>query len=416
MQHQILKNAIQQITDIREVLGLTDQQYERLITPERLIEKEIEYTRDDGTKQKVWAYRSQHNNARGPYKGGVRYHSSVCADEVHALSMWMSWKTAVVNVPFGGAKGGVSIEPSALSKAELESLSRSYVREFAEHFGADFDIPAPDMNTTPQIMAWLLDEYEKVLGHHAPATFTGKPVALGGSHGRTESTGYGGFQALEEYFRMNNKRGEGSSVAVQGFGNVGYWFARKAHDRGYIVRALSDSSGAIYRESGIDPTEVELHKKQSGSVLGFRDGRGEIDEITNEELLALEVDILAPAAMENAIDSDNVGSIKAGLILELANGPITASADKQLTEDGKIIIPDILANSGGVAVSYFEWVQNRSGYYWEPGRVHRRLERYMRRAVTDVTTASREYGASLRVGATIDGVNKVLDAMKMRGW
>ncbi|MBT6898712.1 MAG: Glu/Leu/Phe/Val dehydrogenase, partial [Candidatus Pacebacteria bacterium] len=364
----------QSVRQLEQVADLLRDQYqdsvefnqviEKLKSPNQIIEGEIEVKMDDGSTKKFKAFRSQHNNARGPYKGGIRFHHNVNKEEVMALSTWMTWKCAVTGIPYGGGKGGVIVDPKKLSPKELQSLSRAYAEFIADYIGPWVDVPAPDVNTTPQIMAWMIDAYEgylkannRPLQENPLATFTGKPLGLGGSAGRTEATGLGGFFVFEKLVKklgFDNKKDV--TVAIQGFGNVGYWFAYHAHQAGYKVVAVSDSKGGIYVEDGLDPVVTFKYKQDQGKLPG--------KAITNEELLELDVDILVPAALENVITKDNAANIKAKAILELANGPTSPEADQILADNGVIMVPDVLANAGGVTVSYFEWAQNLQGYYW----------------------------------------------------
>ena len=386
------------------------------------------------------AYRAQHNNARGPYKGGIRFHPGVTEEEVKALSFWMSVKCAVADIPYGGAKGGVAVDPRSLTKKQLEELSRAWVRAFAEFIGPDQDIPAPDVNTNGQIMAWMMDEFESHVSHKTHeshlATFTGKPIELGGSQGREEATGFGGAIILKELIqRLRNRnyqlpitnyqfpdRNQEITVAIQGFGNVGYWFAHFADQAGFKVMAVSDSKGGIYVPEGLNP-ELTLKCKSehgylagcycSGSVCDLKKGK----QISNEELLTLPVDILVPAALENSLNSQNSPNIQAKIVLEMANGPTTPEADEILKKRGIMVVPDVLCNAGGVTTSYFEWVQNRMGYYWEKEEVLQKLEKKMNQAFEGMW---REWERlkehpSLRIAAYVLALGRILRAMELRG-
>lgn len=382
---------------------------------------------DNGQKKKFKAYRSQHNAARGPYKGGIRFHQDVNESEVKALSTWMTWKCAVTGIPYGGGKGGVVVDPRQLSQAELERLSRAYARFLANDIGPWVDVPAPDVNTTGQIMAWMVDEYEKVkkaqgsLQENPLATFTGKPLGLGGSQGRDEATGLGGVFVLEKLAEKKGwTRKQDITVAVQGFGNVGYWFAKHADALGYKVVAVSDSRGGIYLESGLDPEKTLECKRQTGSLAkcfcneqscSVKAGK----TITNQELLELEVDVLVPAALENVIDASNAARIKAKNIIEMANGPVTPEADEILRQHGVLLIPDVLANAGGVTTSYFEWVQNLSGYYWSHEEVLSKLRPLMESAFEDMWQMIELHKVDGRMAAYLNAVKKVVDAMMLRG-
>ncbi len=430
------QNAIKQLTAVADLLrdqyqdrSRFDSAVEMLKTPDRMVKGELEIVMDDGHKQKFIAFRSQHNNARGPYKGGIRFHTQVTEDEVKALSTWMTWKCAVTGIPYGGAKGGVIVDPKQLSQDELERLSRAYVRLVADQIGPWVDVPAPDVNTTGQIMAWMVDEFEQYkaglpggLTENPLATFTGKPLELGGSQGREEATGLGGVIVLEKLTeKLGKKRKQDVTVAVQGFGNVGYWFAYHADQLGYKVVAVSDSRGGIYVESGLDPAKTLACKRQTGKIAECACDDRQCDHhlgksITNQELLELDVDVLVPAALENVINQDNATRIKAQAIIEMANGPITPEADKILFKRDKIVVPDILANAGGVTTSYFEWVQNLHGYYWSKEEVIAKLKPLMEEAFDRMweNYASRKiYG---RTAAYLTAVKRVIDAMLLRGW
>jgi len=357
-------------------------------------------------------FRSQHNNARGPYKGGIRFHPEVSEEEVKALSMWMTWKCAVVDIPCGGGKGGVIVDPKKLSVGELERLAKGFARRITPIIGQEIDIPAPDVNTNSQIMTWMVDEYMKVANNKDIGTFTGKPIEKGGSKGREQATGLGGAYILEELAKEFGLDPKNTSIGVQGFGNVGYWFAKLADELGYKVVAISDSKGGITDENGLNIDNVYKYKKTNGSLQDFQNDGKTLHNITNEELLALEVDVLAPAAFENVINDNNANDIKAKYILELANGPITPSAEKVLLEADIVVIPDVLANAGGVTVSYFEWEQNKADSYWTEEEVFEKLKPIMAKAFKDTIKFSKKYDTDLRNGAYILAVNRVSKAMK----
>ena len=418
------KNAITQLEKVASVLRKTysdtenfDAAIEQLKTPDKVIEGKIRVRMDTGKVNTYTAFRSQHNNSVGPYKGGIGFHQNVSKSEVMALSTWMTWKCSVTGIPYGGGKGGVIVNPKELSQGELERLSRAYAALIAPHIGPWVDVPAPDVNTTPQIMAWMVDEYEQVakkryktLVENPIATFTGKPLLLGGSKGRTEATGLGGFyvfQNLAKKLKLNPKK---TTVAIQGFGNVGYWFAHYAHEVGYKIVALSDSKGAIYNPKGLDPEKVLAHKESGKSISEYAGKK-----ITNEELLELDVDVLVPAALENVIHKENAANIKAKMILELANGPTTPDADAILEKNGIDVIPDILANAGGVTVSYFEWAQNLQGYYWEKELVLERLKGLLDDATDRMWHLKNDTGVTSRVATYMSAVKKVVDTMLLRG-
>jgi glutamate dehydrogenase/leucine dehydrogenase len=417
------KQAVEQLKSVRELIEIPEGVFERLVSPS-VIEGKVEA----GGKT-YRAFRSQHSDARGPFKGGIRFHPGVSEDEVKALSMWMSWKCATVGIPYGGAKGGIIVDPKTLSKTELEELSRGYARLVAPHIGVDRDVPAPDVNTDGQIMAWMLDEYEKVSGKREPGAFTGKPIALGGSLGREEATGMGGVMVLKQLALKMGLKPEETTVAVQGFGNVGYWFARLAEEAGFVVVAVSDSRGGITslvtgnREQGtsLNIQNILEHKKKTGKIGGYPETR----EITNEELLELGVDVLVPAALEGVITGENAGRIKARAIVEMANGPVNTEADAILAKRGIVSVPDVLSNAGGVTVSYFEWVQNRMGYYWEKGEVFEKLQGIMDKAFEGAWEEwmrlegggkiKKRFDYPMRTAAYTIAVKRVVVAMQLRG-
>jgi len=399
-----------------------------LSVPEQLHEGTLEITLDSGKKQSFKAYRSQHSSARGPHKGGIRFHPGVTKEEVQALSLWMSWKTAAVDIPYGGAKGGITVDPRTLSQAELERLSRAYVRFLGTAVGPWIDIPAPDVNTTPQIMAWMVDEYEIMMRetHTAQlqnplASFTGKPLELGGSQGRDEATGLGGVYVLEELAqKLGWKRKQDITIAIQGFGNVGYWFAYHADKAGYKVVAVSDSKSGMYVSTGLDPVRTLACKKETGTIDTCACDQEKCHvslgkKITNQELLELDVDVLVPAALENVITAKNASKIKATTIIEMANGPTTPEADEILAKRDVRVIPDILANAGGVSTSYFEWVQNLSGYYWKKSEVLAKLQPLMATAFADIWTVYEQEKTTVRLAAYQVAVKRVVDALFLRG-
>ncbi|MCA9397762.1 Glu/Leu/Phe/Val dehydrogenase, partial [candidate division WWE3 bacterium] len=378
------------------IIGLLKQ-------PQHLFKTELTVKMDDDSIQFFPAFRSQHNDARGPYKGGIRFHPDVSEEEVKALSMWMSWKCAVVDIPFGGGKGGVVVDPKKLSVNELKQLSFAYAEFIAENIGSWKDIPAPDVNTDSQIMAWMLERYEQQIDHHEPGVFTGKPIELGGSLGRTEATGQGGVFVLEAYTKANDLHPEDIRIAIQGFGNVGYWFANLAQQAGFTVVAVSDSSGGFMADDGIDIDHVHSLKKEYGSFkAAFEDtDKSSYTFISNEELLGLDVEVLVPSALENAITIDNVQSIKAQTVLELANGPTSPDAEEILVKRGVDVIPDVLANAGGVTVSYFEWVQNLHGYSWSLAKVTADLQEKMETAFNNVYYVMNAKNCSYRQAAYV---------------
>lgn len=449
------QNALLFLDEISPLLSKLDAPYlARLKKPQKVHQDILQVRMDNGKTKEFQAYRSQHNNALGPYKGGIRFHENVSESEVKALSLWMSLKCSIAGLPLGGGKGGIIVDPKKLSMKELEALSRAYARFLAPHIGKHVDVPAPDVNTNGQIMAWMLDEYEKGLGHHSPGTFTGKPLVLGGSMGRDKATGFGGVLALRFLIeRLKEKHTTSPSspsspsypsypssphdvwylkpisqitIAVQGFGNVGYFFAKIASEMGFRVVAVSDSKGAIHIEEGLDPEATLECKQEKGSLAGCYCKGGVCDlrqgnMISNEDLLKLPVDVLVPSALEHVITADNVKDIKASVIVEMANGPVTPEADEALNKRNVLVVPDIYANSGGVSVSYFEWVQNNYGYYWPEAEVDQKLESMMKASFDKIF---QRYTAphlpisspslSLRNAAYVLAVERIIQAERLR--
>ncbi|HEX6575214.1 MAG TPA: Glu/Leu/Phe/Val dehydrogenase [Gemmatimonadaceae bacterium] len=382
-----------------------------LSTPEYEIQVAVPVQMDTGEVQVFTGYRVIHNTSRGPGKGGIRFDLGVTLDEVRALAAWMTWKCAVVDIPFGGAKGGVLCDPSRLSRNELERITRRYTSRILGTLGPDSDIPAPDVNTNEQIMAWLLDTYSMHVGHFSPGVVTGKPIALGGSLGRADATGRGCLIAIEKALAHFGMTIPGASVAVQGFGKVGGVAARLLHEAGARVIAISDRSGGFYNAGGIDVPAALDWLTRNPLLQGFDGG----EEISSDDLMALPVDVLVPAAMENVITSENAGRVRARIVCEGANGPTTAAADDILEAKGVFVIPDILANAGGVTVSYFEWVQNRAGYHWTESVVNQRLREIMERAFDEVLRTSVEEKITMRTAAYCLGINRVAQAHRVRG-
>lgn len=407
-------------------LKLTKGQRKLLQTPQNILKSTVSFEMDDKKQMNVPAYRVQYNNARGPYKGGIRYHPEADIEEVKALAALMAIKTAVVGIPFGGAKGGIQVDPKKLSKGELERMSRAYLRSIADDIGPDIDIPAPDVNTNPQIMAWMRDEYEKTKNVYAPAVITGKPMSYGGSLGRDKATAKGGFFLLQELAKIEALDLSDIRVAVQGFGNAGSEIATFLHNAGAMIVGVSDSHGGIYSDVGLDPVRIQKYKQKTGSVRGqYCEGsvcdlkRLKMDQTTvvsNDALLTCDCDILIPAALDNVITTKNAKDIKAKIILELANGPVSPEADETLKKRGVIVVPDVLANAGGVTVSYFEWVQGRSGDQWTAEKVDRELKRIMLDAFEDVRSEAKRKDLSLREAAFNIAVGRIVEAMKVRGW
>lgn len=412
MKNNPWERACSQLQRAASHLRLPAAFLERMEKPDHVIEVSMPVEMDDGREEIFRGFRVQHNNIRGPYKGGLRYHPKVDMDEVKALAFWMTMKNAVVDVPFGGGKGGVTVDPKKLSEGELERLTRRFARELAPSIGPAVDVPAPDVNTSPKIMAWIRDEYGKVVGKDSPAVVTGKPVEAGGSEGRTEATGLGGFYALMETLKLSGRGHKGMKVAIQGFGNVGSFLAGYLKEAGFSVVALSDSKGGLYVPGGIkDLKAVAECKVKSGKLAGCY-CVGSVCDLSNmeklggrdifpEEVLELPVDIVVPAALENAITKENAKKIQASIVLEMANGPTTLEADEILRKKDVTIIPDILANAGGVAVSYFEWYQNIHDEKWKKEDVFKKLKEKMDLAAQAVYEASKEYNVPLRDAAYI---------------
>jgi len=381
--------------------------------PMREIHISIPVKMDNGEVRVFKGFRVQYNDARGPCKGGIRFHPDETIDTVRALAAWMTWKCAATDIPLGGGKGGIICNPKEMSERELEQLSRGYIDRIWQLIGPENDIPAPDVYTNSQIMIWMMDEYSKLRGASYPGVITGKPLCLGGSCGRTSATAQGAAFTVREAAKHLNLDLSCASVAIQGYGNAGSWMAILMHELfGSKIVAVSDSQGGIYNSEGLDPRQVLTHKKETGSVLNFP----ETDNISNKELLELKVDVLCPSALENCITSENAARIEAKIVAELANGPTTPEADKILFEKNVFTIPDFLCNAGGVIVSYFEWAQNLSGYYWEEDIVHDRLNNKMTKAFKQVLVISLEDEVDMRTAAYMIAVNRVAEVMKLRGW
>ena len=396
------ENAMKQLDNVAKIKNFSDDFLSRLKQPNRDIRISIPVKMDGGAIKIFEGYRVEYNNALGPYKGGIRYHPLTEINEVKALAFWMTLKCAVVDIPMGGGKGGITVEPKDLSKGELERLSRGWVRGLTDVLGPYKDVPAPDVNTTPEIMAWMSDEYTKITGDKRGATFTGKPLDKGGSEGRGEATGLGGFYVFD-VLRKELGLPEKCKVVIQGFGNVGGNAARIFIENKHTVIAISDSKSAIFKKDGLDLKKVEIHKKKTGSLKDFSGA----ENITNEQLLELPCDLLIPAAFENVITDQNASQIRAKAILELANGPVTPEADKILFKNGIIVIPDILANSGGVTVSYFEWEQNLKNEHWTEKEVLKKLKIKMEDASKKIVLKSHESKTSLRMGAFILALERI---------
>ncbi len=406
--YHIAQNRIRTAVD---KLGMPDDVYERLKSPDRILEAAICIRMDSGHLKTFYGYRSQHNNALGTYKGGIRFSPDVNADEVKALSIWMTFKCAVVGIPLGGAKGGIACDPRNMSSRELESLSRGYIRQVGCVLGEKMDVPAPDVYTNPQVMAWMMDEFQSMYGgRYEPRVITGKPLQLGGSPGRLDATARGGCYAAREAAKTLGTETKGASVAVHGFGNAGQYAAILSEELlGSKIVAVSDSRGGIYNEKGMDAQSLIDHKKNTGAVSGYENSQ----PLSNKALLELPVDILYPAALENVITAQNAPDIQARIICELANGPITPEADDILENKGLIVLPDLLANAGGVIVSYFEWQQNE----WDGEETARRLERKMIQAFKQLNEYQKiKENVTMRQAAYMYALERIVETMRLRGW
>lgn len=410
-EHTTLNVALSQLKLATKKLSLDPGICRMLSLPKRSISVSIDIRMDNGVVGVFSGVRVQHWDARGPFKGGIRYSPTVTLDDVTALAMLMTWKCAIANIPFGGAKGGVVVDTKKMSKHELERLTRRYVSLIADYLGPHRDIPAPDMYTDAQTMAWVMDTYSQLKGYSIPESATGKPVEIGGSWGRTEATGRGVIHCVQQASENNGLKLKNAKVAIQGFGNVGYHAAAAAQEAGAKVTAVSDSTGGIYAPEGLNIPDVLAHKEKTGSVQNYKDAKN----ITNEELLELPCDVLIPAALENQITCKNADKIKAKMVAEAANGPTTPEADKVLYEKGICLIPDILANSGGVTVSYFEWVQNLTREQWPLEVVNKKLEEKMTKAFNDVVALAEREESDMRTGALMLGVGRVANAIKTLG-
>lgn len=403
-----------------ERLDLADDARKMLRNPHKRIEMSVPIRRDDGTLAVFRAWRVQYNNVLGPTKGGVRFHPGVNLDEVTELARWMTIKCALMDLPFGGGKGGVQVDPKELSRQELERLARSYVRELHDLMGPDTDIPAPDVNTNPRVMGWMADEYDHIARAKAPAAITGKPLPLGGSEGRVEATGQAALYVLEEWAKRSDKEPEDVTVAVQGFGNAGAHFARLAHDAGFKIVAVSDSGGAIHAKDGLDPGPIHDEKEQGKGLdrvysdTSVADGEDH-EKLDPADLLSLEVDVLALAALQDAVTADNVDSVQAKVILEIANGPVSPEADDTLYDKGVTVLPDVLVNAGGVTVSYYEWVQGRTGDRWSEEDVADRLKARFDLIAPQCFDRAEEDGTSMRQAAYALAVERISKAIESRG-
>jgi glutamate dehydrogenase (NAD(P)+) len=405
--------AQKQLDQAAKIMGLDAATHELLRWPLRELHVTLPVKMDDGTTKIFHGFRVQYNDSRGPTKGGLRYHPAETIDTVRALAAWMTWKTSVMDIPLGGGKGGIICNPKEMSDGELERLSRAYIRQVARIIGEEMDVPAPDVYTTPQIMAWMMDEYSVIRGYNVPGVITGKPIPLGGSQGRGDATARGGVFCIREAGKALRIKLDGATAAIQGYGNAGsFAHVLGSEILGLDVVAVSDSKGGIYNKAGLDAEAVTDHKKKTGSVVGFKGA----DSLTNAELLELDVQVLIPAALENQITGANAGKIKAKIIAELANGPTTPEGDEILHKAGSYVIPDFLCNAGGVTVSYFEQVQNAYDYYWDVGVVNERLDQKMTAAFHAVHDEARKRKIANRMGAYVVAVGRVAEACKLRGW
>ena len=408
--YEIALDKLKKVFDKTESIIKSKDLFFYLKDPDRIIEVNFPVEMDDGSIKFFKGFRVQHNNLKGPYKGGIRYHPDVDVDEVKALALWMTIKCSVVNIPFGGGKGGVSVNVKDLSKNELERLSRVFMDMIYDSIGVDKDVPAPDVYTNSEVMLWFMDEYRKKTGKLVPGIVTGKPANNFGSEGRDIATSMGGFFVLEEAMKKYNLDKSKVEIAVQGFGNVGGGIAKILHSKGYKVVAVSDSKGGIFMKKGINIDELVEYKKKTGSVVGFIGS----EDITNKELLELDVDILIPSAMENQISHKNAHDIKAKLILELANGPVTSRADDILNDRGIVVVPDVLANAGGVVVSYLEWVQNKNNEHWSLEEVNKRLRNFMIDSFDEINKISKKHSLCLRTSAYVVAFKRLAEALKKK--
>ncbi|MBP2660994.1 MAG: Glu/Leu/Phe/Val dehydrogenase [Firmicutes bacterium] len=408
------QNMLDVLDDAAKRLDLSENDYITLRHSERELVVSVPVVMDDGRTEVFTGYRVQHNSTRGPCKGGIRFHPEADLDEVKALAAWMTWKCAVVNIPYGGAKGGIKCNPAKMSEAELKRMARRYTAMILPIIGPERDIPAPDVNTDGKVMAWIMDTFSMLKGYAVPGIVTGKPVEIGGSLGRKEATGRGVMLTLLNFLEKIGFKKESMTVAVQGFGNVGSIAAKLLQDEGLKVVAISDSSCALYKKEGVNVEAAITYSERNNRLLtGYKEAGMEL--ISNEKLLALNVDVLVPAALENQIKEENVATIQARIIIEAANGPITTYADEILHQKGIVVIPDILANAGGVVVSYFEWVQNAQSFMWDENYINNNLEKVMKKAFEEVWQVHIEKGVSIRIAAYMVALSRVVNAKKLRG-
>jgi glutamate dehydrogenase (NAD(P)+) len=406
-----LDSALSQLDEAAGELNLDPGVHEVLRNPRRALEVSVPTRLDDGTVQVFKGYRVHHNTSRGPSKGGIRYHPAVTLDEVKALAMWMTWKCAVVGIPFGGAKGGVVVDPRQLSSSELQRMTRRYASEIIPLIGPERDIPAPDLGTNEQIMAWIMDTYSTREGFSVPGVVTGKPIAIGGSKGRSQATARGVMYITLATLKHLGRSVEDTRVVVQGFGKVGGGTVDLLHDQGCKIVGVSDVNGGVYNPEGFSPTGLHANEDEFGTIAGYEGG----ESVTNEELLELDCDVLIPAAIEGQLTERNAERVKAAVIVEAANGPTIPEADEIFKDRGILVVPDILANAGGVTVSYFEWVQDLQAYYWQEDEVNDRLRKIMEQSYVDVLTLAEDRKVTMRTAATMLGVGRVAEAHTTRG-
>ncbi|AOY83834.1 MULTISPECIES: Glu/Leu/Phe/Val dehydrogenase [Moorena] len=420
MSESLFADASKRLQKSLKYVSISEDAIARLKYPKSSLSVSIPVRMDDGSLQMFQGYRVRYDTTRGPAKGGVRYHPNVCLDEVQSLAFWMTFKCATLNLPFGGGKGGITLNPKALSKLELERLSRGYIDAIADFIGPDIDILAPDVYTNSMIMGWMMDQYSVIRRQISPGVVTGKPLALGGSVGRDTATATGAFFVMESILPKFDQLPQNTTVAVQGFGNAGAVIAQLLAKAGYKVVAVSDSQGGIYAKKGLDIPSIRQYKTSSQGIKAVY-CRGSVcnivehEVITNQDLLALDVDVLIPAALENQITEENVDNIRANYIFEVANGPVTSTADNRLEEKGIYVFPDILVNAGGVTVSYFEWLQNRSGHYWKLDEVHQRLKEKMVEETETIWSLSQELAVSMRTAAYVHALNRLGDSLDAKG-
>jgi glutamate dehydrogenase (NADP+) len=416
----IFHDAIRRLDRALQFARIDDEAVEKLKLPKAVIEVSIPVRMDDGSLRVFTGYRVRHDDTRGPGKGGIRYHPDVDLDEVKALAFWMTCKCAVVGIPYGGAKGGITVNPKELSRLELERLSRGFIQQIADFIGPETDVPAPDVYTNSMIMGWMMDEYSKIRRQRTPAVITGKPIPLGGSLGREDATGRGAYYCIKELEALRDWQPHEIRVAVQGFGNAGQHVAQLLHADGYRIVAVSDSQGAIYKPDGFDVPSLTYMKNQSRRLQAvYCDGSVcqvvEADKISNADLLELDVDLLIPAALENQITAENASRVRAPVLVEVANGPTTSEADEILNKKQTLVVPDILANAGGVTVSYFEWVQNRAGYYWPAEEVHQKLRVIMSREFHAVHELAQKHSLDMRTAAYVHALSRLGEAIAALG-